>query len=114
MAMPADVDDGRGVGDMSNVRGVEVSAFPAPVEDEPVVSAAKEEGKDDEEEAPPPPQPLKEEGADSGSDLEVDKNPNDWKQARKIDWIIDTWGELIGANAEIVLSVSTNKTEKFT
>ena len=33
-------------------------------------------------------------------------NPRDWQQARKIDWIVDTWGELLTATAGIHLSMA--------
>ena len=34
-------------------------------------------------------------------------NPRDWREAGKIDWVIDTWGELLGVNAGIFLSFNT-------
>ena len=42
-------------------------------------------------------------------------NPRDWRQAGQIDWIVDTWGELLTANANIVLSLKsvTTKNQEF-
>ncbi len=42
-------------------------------------------------------------------------NASDWRQAAKIDWIIDTWGELIGATANIGFSMASaaSKQEKY-
>ena len=43
-------------------------------------------------------------------------NPRDYQLAGKIDWIVDTWGELLTANANIVLSMAgtAKKNEQFT
>ena len=43
-------------------------------------------------------------------------NPRDYQLAGKIDWIVDTWGELLTANANIVLSMASTakKNEQFT
>ena len=42
-------------------------------------------------------------------------NPRDYQAAGKIDWIVDTWGELLTANANIVLSMAgkTKRNEQF-
>ena len=39
-------------------------------------------------------------------------NPRDYQTAGKIDWIVDTWGELLTANANIVLSMSSAATKQ--
>ena len=43
-------------------------------------------------------------------------DPTNWQQARQIDWIIDTWGDLISANAGIFFSFdnAARKTERYT
>ena len=42
-------------------------------------------------------------------------NPRDWQQAAKIDWLIDSFNELINVNAEIYFSFSsrTEANEKW-
>ena len=42
-------------------------------------------------------------------------NPRDYQAAGRIDWIVDTWGELLTANANIVLSMAgtTKRNEQF-
>ena len=34
-------------------------------------------------------------------------NPNDWHQSMNVDWIVDTWGELLTQTAGILLSFNT-------
>ena len=44
-------------------------------------------------------------------------DPSNWKQAAKIDWIVETWGSLISAQAGIALqplAMPGKKAEEYT